>query len=929
MLLFVLVQTLFSQPAWEFKNIKDMIPSDPKVTIGKMDNGMVYYIRENKKPEKRAQLMIVVRAGSVDEDDDQNGLAHFCEHMAFNGTKHFPKQNLVNYLETVGIRFGEDLNAFTNQDQTVYMIALPTDKPELIDSCLLVLEDWAHNVSYENEEIDKERGVILEEWRLGKGADDRIEKKQRPIIYYNSKYALRDVIGDTSVLINAPHETFRKFYRDWYRPNLMAVIAVGDFDKNAMEKKIKEQFGKLKNPDVIRPKQDYPLPYHKDVKVTIATDKELQMPMVTIFMKHDPKERGTYEEYRNNFISTLATNMLNQRYAEITRKPGGPFSQFAVAQESEFVGKSRIFFFIASGKGDKIGDCASALLQEAFRVKQHGFTPTELERSKEESMRYLENAYNERDKSESQQYAMEFMRNFLKNESMPGIEVELELAKKFLPGITIEEVNDYIKKMVRDDNTVIAVSAPERPDVVLPKESDLLASFNNMKNQKLEPYVDNAITTPLLDKELTPTAIVKEAKIAELDVTELTLANGVKVVLKPTNFKNDEIQFTSFSPGGTSQYNKEDFQSARAASSIISLSGIGAFDKTQLDKYLAGKVVTVSPGIGELTEAVNGSSSVKDAETMFQLIYLSFTKPRLDMQAFNTYIEKMKNQIKDASNNPEAIFNDSVTAVTNTYNFRRMPVTEKDVDNIDMMKAYEIYKDRFADASDFTFFFVGNFEVEKFKPLIAKYLGNLPTVKRVEKLKDIGVTFPKGNIVKKVNKGIEKKSSVMMIMNGSYEFTPYNNFLFRALMSILDIRLREDLREDKGGVYGVGAWEETEKFPKGRYAVNVAFGCNPDRVEELTGQVVKQIDTMKTKLPEDKYMVKVKELLTRAYEVNLKENDYWLRKLQYAYFNNTDPKAMLELKKWIDELKPEDIKKAANKYLNTKNLLKCVLYPGK
>lgn len=908
-------------------NPKDKVPIDPKIKTGKLENGLTYYIKENKKPEKRAELLLVVNAGSVLEDDDQDGLAHFCEHMAFNGSKNFPKQALVDFLESVGVQFGPDLNAFTSQDQTVYMISLPTDRASLLDSGMLVLEDWAHNLSFEKEEIDKERGVILEEWRLGKGAEDRIDKKHRKLLYYNSKYAIRDVIGDTAVILRAPYEAFTRFYKDWYRPDLMAVVAVGDFDATVIEGKIREKFGKIKNPDKPRKKEVFTLPYHKELLVSVATDKELQMPMVTVTMKHDETEKGTYAEYRRHIVSVLAMGMLNLRYQEIVRKPDMPFNQFAFGYESYFAGKSKAFMLMASSKADKIAKSAELLLQEAFRVEQHGFTESEYDRIKKEVQRMIEKAYDERDKTESQTLAFEYMSNFLQGEVIPGIEKELEISKIMIPQITLKEVNEYIESLIRDDNTVITIGAPDREDVPLPKESEISGIFNKMKKTKLEPYVDKVVTTPLFDKELTPGAIKSEKKIKELDITELTLQNGTKVILKPTNFKNDEILFSATSPGGTSLAPDEDYLSAVYASAIINESGIANFDKDQLEKLLAGKYVSVQPSIDELSETVSGSSSAKDIETMMQLIYLTFTKPRLDFKAYNAYTDKIKNLIKDSHSNPESVFSDSVQAIYNSYHLRRMPHTEESIDKIDLGKVLDFYKDRYSDAGDFTFVFVGNFEVEKIKPLIQKYLANLPSAGRKEMWKDLGIKHPKNELYRKFNKGIEKKSAVMMTINGDYEWSLTNNFVFKAMMEVFQIKLREVLREDKGGVYGVSAWEDIQKFPKPEYSVNVYFGCNPDRVEELTGDVANQAELMKKSNPDDKDMVKVKELLSRSYEKNMKENEYWLNKLIAYYYYNEDPKQILETKKKIDKLKPEDIKNAANKYLNTTNIIKFVLFP--
>ena len=928
-LILIFVLSINAQTKFDLISMKDKIPPDPQIKIGKLSNGLTYFIKENRKPEKRMEVMLVLKAGATLEDDDQNGLAHFCEHMAFNGTKKYPKQKLIDFLESTGVKFGPDLNAFTSYDETVYMLQIPTDKPELIEQGLDVLDEWSHNVAYEDNEIDKERGVILEEWRLGKGAEDRCEKKHEKKIYYNSRYAMRDVIGDTNIILRAPYSAFTRFYHDWYRPDLMAVIAVGDFNMKDVEEKIKAHFSKLANPQKERPRTEYPMPPHKENLVSVATDKELGYPMVRIYFKRPGKEEGTYESYRENVVHSIFTQMLSKRLDEYQRKPNPPFTYYVAAWDGRFEGKSACMTLFAYTRGDAIGLCTETLLTEAFRAMQHGFTKTELERAKDESLRNMEQAYLERDKTESQNYSFEYMRNFLENEAIPGIAAELELYKKWLPDVTLEEINALSNKLVRKENTVIAISAPEKPDVKVPDDKEVLAMFNKISSSIIPAYVDEVSDKPLFSKKLKEGHIIGETKYDEIQLTELMLDNGIKVYLKPTDFKNDEIVFTSYCKGGTSLAPDKCYYSANAAASIINQSGIGEFNETQLEKKLAGKVVSVYPSIGELTEGIQGSCSPEDMETMFQLINLYFTEPRKDNESFKAYIEKQLAQVRDSKNSPRTTWQDTIRVTLNKYHFRSMPMTEEKVKEIDLDKAIKFYKDRFSDANDFSFFFVGNFEVDKIKDMLTLYLGSLPTLKKEKNWEDIRKFLPEGIINKEVHKGIEAQSYVWLTINGPFEWTLDNRYYIESLMDAFDIRLREVLREDKGGTYGVGAWDTPEHFPRDQYTINIVWGCDPKRVDELVKAVMDLIKEMKDKPLDEIYLTKVKETQKRNREVQLKENREWLSLLKSYFFYGDHPLQILEKSVRIEKLTLQDLHQAANKYFNTNNLVKVVLYPEK
>ncbi|MCX7735999.1 MAG: insulinase family protein [Candidatus Kapabacteria bacterium] len=926
-LIIVLIFTSFSQKQVNIKNLNDKIPTDPEVTIGVLDNGLKYYIKQNKKPEKRVELMLVINAGSILEDDDQDGLAHFCEHMAFNGTKSFPKLDLVNFLESTGIRFGADLNAFTSWDETVYMLTLPTDDKNLLDKGFLVLEEWAHNVLFNEKDIDEERGVILEEWRLGKGAEDRLQKKHAPIRFYNSKYAVRDIIGDTNVILRADYDAFRRFYRDWYRPNLMAVIAVGDFEKKDIEKKIKDHFGKLQNPPNPRPREKFYLGDHNDILFSIASDKELSFPNIQFISKLPQREAGTFDDYRKKLVSDLFTSMLNKRLMEIIRKPNTPLNLFAVSYEGEDVGNSRAFNLFAGTKPDKIYESFQTIVTELFRVRKFGFTPTEFERAKNEMSRNYEQMLNEKDKTESRNFAFEFYRHFINGESIPGIEFENALVKKWLPEISIDEVNKLCDVYIKRNNSVFLVSAPEKDGIKIPTETELLTAFDRIGNSEISPYVDKAPTAALFNKKLEEGKIVSKKEIKEIGVTEWKLSNGVRVVLKPTNFKNDEILFSAISPGGTSLASDEDFISAKSASSVVNKSGLANFDKNQLDKYLSDKIVNVSSNIESLSEGFRGNSSFKDLETMFQMIYLFFTDFRVDAEAVQRYIEDIKTSIENTKNSPRDLFFDSLRYALANYHFRAKPWDESMINQIQLMKIYNFYEDRYKDASDFTFFFVGSFTLDNIKPFILKYLANLPSINRNENWKDLNIRPPKGITKKSFKKGIEKQSQVFYSVYNDFHWKLEERYLLEATTEILNIKLRESLREEKGGVYGVSAYSQTEQYPKQRYSVNVYFGCNPDRVDELLGEVQNQIKDMTTKPVDQIYLTKIKEIAKRESETDLKENNYWLRNLSNFYWFKDDPKLITEKAKYINKLKADDILMAAKRYFLSPNQFQYVLYP--
>jgi len=821
----IVIYNLFlSGMAWaqvsEFSDPNSLIPIDSAITKGKYDNGLTYYIRENKKPENRAYLWLVVDAGAVLEDKDQLGLAHFVEHMAFNGTKNFAKQELIDYLESIGMQFGPEINAYTSFDETVYMLEVPTDNTEYIEKAFQILEDWAHQISFEPGEIDKERGVIIEEWREGRGAEMRMLDKQLPILFKDSRYADRLPIGKKEILEGFDHSTLIRFYRDWYRPDLMALIAVGDFDKVFISDLIKKHFAGIPLNTDSRKKDLFSVPDHDEALFAIATDPEASRTTIEVMYKSDPLTQDKIADYKRMLIERLYSRMLNFRLYELLNQADPPYI-FGYSGKTSIVRTKDIYELAAAVKEDGVERGILTLLTEANRVRQNGFTQSELDRTKNELLREIEQFYKERDKTGSDEFASEYQRNFLEKEPIPGIIYELRLSQVLIPEISLDEVNNMANTLMTEKNRVVLINAPEQTISVLPDEDRLMALFRTIDEQKVEAYVDEVSDKPLMSIMPQPSKIRKEKKHPETGLIEWKLSNGIRVVLKPTDFKNDEIQFQGFSTGGTSLISDADYYSVRSAADVISLSGVGEFDLNSLNKKLTGEVVSVFPYINELSEGVIGDASPEDMETMFQLIYLYITSPRKDSIAFKSYQTRMRGYIENRSADPENAFYDTLMVTMSQYHPRQKPLSTDILDQMDFNMTYDSYKERFADAEDFTFIFVGNFTPDKIKPFVTTYLGGLPTSKRKETWKDIGINYPEGVIKKEVVKGIESRAMVSMNFTGDAEWTRDNNYIFQSLGSVLDIKLREVIREDKSGTYGVNVSSVLNRFPKQNYKVTI------------------------------------------------------------------------------------------------------------
>ncbi|MCX6338214.1 MAG: insulinase family protein [Bacteroidetes bacterium] len=910
----------------------DKIPFNAAVKTGKLTNGLTYYIRANQKPEKKVELRLVVNAGSILEDNDQQGLAHFTEHMSFNGTKNFKKNELVSFLQSIGVDFGADLNAYTGFDETVYILPIPLSDPNNFKKGMQVLQDWASTVAFENKQIDDERGVVLEESRSGKGADDRMFRKAYPKQYEGSKYALRLPIGKDSILKAFKYDAIKRFYKDWYRPNLMAVLVVGDIDVAATEKMIQDMFGGLKNPTNPRPRTAFPVPARTKNDAMVLTDKEATNYTIQMtFSAVKTATTVTYNDYRNELlIKPLFTNMLNQRMNELAQSANPPFSFAGGGFNSYARGYESFNAYAVAGKKG-IDTAYNGLLTEIERVKRFGFTQGELERAKKSQLASLERSYNNRDKTESSRIIEEYIRHFLQQEPSPGIEAEFNIAKELLPGIQMQEVNAIANQLKQNEKVFVNIQGPEKADIILPTQVNLLSAVENASKLPVKAYEEKAIASSLLKSKPIPGNLVKETKNEVLGITELQYSNGTKVILKPTTFKQDEIIMTGFKKGGISTYGLDDKYSAENASTIIQQMGIGDFSPVDLRKFLAGKIASASIGLSAINVSAGGRSSIKDVETMFQLLYLNFTNTRKDEALFTAWKEKQKIQMQFMTADPQFAFLDSVYKVL--YDGNPLAPTQipkpSNYDKINFERSLAIYKELISDANDFTFIMVGNIDVESIKPLLATYIGSLPSKGGIGKIGDNGVRVTKGVKDFTVYKGKEQKSFILNIYSGEVPYSEDLAFKAEILSEILNIKIIEDLREKIGGIYSGGINGTVQKYPYNSYIFGLQLPCGPENVDKLKKAAAEEIEKIKTNGPEQKDLDKVKKSLMEKYTVNMKENNFWTGVLQGIYFSEKDPQRTLNYEKVVNDITVNDLKKTASLLFDGKNIIGGILQPEK
>ncbi len=904
------------------------MPVDPTVKIGKLSNGLTYYLKQNPKPEKRLLLQLAINAGSVNENDSQQGLAHFMEHMCFNGTKSWKKNDMINMLESMGVRFGDGLNAYTSYDETIYILEIPTDNPENISKGFQVMEEWAHLVSMEDTEIEKERGVILEERRLGLGADERMRLQYEPVILQGSRYAERFIIGKEEVLKNFPPDTLRAFYKSWYRPDNMALVAVGDIDLKTLEEMMNAHFARIPKAGGSINKTEYDVPDNKKPLISIVTDKEAMGFSAQVFFKYPAYKVLSIADYRRKLVEQLYNSMFSKRLSEIGMKPATPYIN-ASAYTGAFFGRvTNAYSIVVNAKENRIGESLTLVMTENERVRQHGFTLAELEREKKSILTSLESAVKDAENVESNSWAARSIDNFLNHGLLMNSSQNQEIVKSLLPGISLDDIGKLAKELITNENIAAVIVAPEKDGTKIPSKAEVIDIIKSSKGQKLDPYVETVSEAPLLPIKPKAGEIVKRVENAETGFTEVTFSNGAMVILKSTDFKNDEIIYSAYSPGGLSMVSDKDVISGQLAANILQQGGLGDFDMISLRKKLAGIRASANPSLQELTENMSGSSTVKDFETLLQLNYLWFTKPRKDPEAFKALIDKTKNSIRNLAANPQYMFMDSVMKTAYGHHPRAIMIpTDAQIDAISLDKAYEILTDRIQDASDFRFFFVGSLNIDEILPLLQTYIGGLPSIQRKETFRDVGPDLVDQVIDSKLALNSEPQSMVMMFMEGKFEYNDSDRLLFSIMMQTMNIKLREQMREEQGGVYGVSFAESLSKFPKEEYQITANWGCAPEKVDTLTQAIFGEINRIKKEGPSDVDLGKIKETVIKDYEKQLKQNGFWISALQNRYLYGNKVYGFDEYKAAVEAVTIEDVRKTAGKYLDASQYLRFVLMP--
>ena len=903
-----------------------LLPLDPAVHTGKLPNGFTYYIRHNEEPKNRVVLYLVNKVGSVLEDEDQRGLAHFMEHMSFNGTKHFPKNELVDYLQKSGVRFGADLNATTNFDETIYQLPIASDNPNLLAGGLRIMRDWAGEATLDSTEINKERGVVLEEKRLGKGAGERMQRVYYPVLMNNSRYSDRIVIGLDTVLNNFTPQTIRRFYHDWYRPDLQALIVVGDINADQMERLIKQQFSDLKNPVHERQRTNYTIPLTGKNQFVAVTDKEMTSTQCEIIIKHLTHPIKTEQDYRRMITQNLFNQMFGERYEELSRTSNPPFIDGS-AGISGFIGGLESYNAVVAAKPGELEAGLKAVWRETERVRRLGFTATELERAKMSYLSGIETAVKEKDKTPSESYVNEYVELFLKGDASPGIETEYRLTQTDLKAINLGEVNSIAKEYITNTNKDIVLLAPEKEKQSLPDEATIKSWMKSVEEETFLPYHDVMTLQPLLSEEPKAGSIHSTQKDTALGITTYLLSNGAKVLIKPTDFQNNEILFSAFAPGGTSLASDADYQSAAIAAGLISAGGAGNYNADQLSRYLEGKQLSIQPYIGERFQGFNGNSTREDLETALQLMYAYFTEPRKDTAIANTIIARSKATLVNRSDNPGSVFADTVNAILGNYSTRRTGPTLEKLEQINLDKANSFYRNRFTDAANFRFTFVGSVDTNTIKPLLEKYIGAMPATNQKETAKDLNIHIPVGRIEKTVYKGSEPKANVLMVFSGDFAYTQENNTKLDALKEALQIRLIERLREDESGVYTPGVSASTSKYPQSRYSFIIRFGCAPQNVDKLIASTLDEINKLKNDGPPQVNIDKWRAEEKTSWKTTIRSNDFWIDYLTGQLENEEDLRKIYTHLSVIDQIKPADVEQAAAQYLSGNNYIKLVLLP--
>ncbi len=903
------------------------LPVDKNVRIGQLDNGLTYYIRHNKLPENRAEFYIAQKVGSILEEPQQRGLAHFLEHMAFNGTKNFPGDDkglgVIPWCETVGIKFGTNLNAYTSIDETVYNISnAPIDRTGVLDSCLLILHDWSNYILLKDDEIDKERGVIREEWRSRNSGMLRVYTDLLPTIYQGDKYADCMPIGSIDVINNFPYKDIRDYYHKWYRPDLQGIVIVGDIDVDTVEAKLKAVFADVQKPVNPAERTYYPVTDNKEPIVAIGTDKEVDDPSIEIYFKQDAtpdSEKNNVGYLASQYMTSMISSMLNARLSELVQSANPPFTRASSYYSDFFVAKTKEAFALsASSKADGIETALKTLLQETERARRFGFTESEYARARANYLQSLESAYNEREKTKHGSYVREYVQNFLNGEPIPGIEAEYAMMNQLAPNIPLQAMNMVMQQLVPDSNQVVIIAGPAKEGLKYPTKEEVINLLKGMKDLDLQAYVDKVSDEPLMKEAPKGGKIISEKEGDIYGSTKLVLSNGVTVYVKKTDFKADEIRMKGTSLGGKSIFPDKDALNFAVMDNVIAVGGLGNFSQVDLTKVLAGKKVSVNAGLGATTENVFGTCSPKDFETMMQLTYLTFTAPRKDAEAFESFKNRMKAQLESAQANPLSSINDSLQKAMYNNHPRVVMMKPEMVDQIDYDRILEMYNDRFKDASDFTFYFVGNIDLETAKPLIAEYLGALPAINRKETFKDTKMSIRKGVYKNEYAKEQQTPTAtIVFLYSGKAPYTLKNDILLSFATQVLDMVYTEEVREKAGGTYGVNCFGDLQKYPKEQLLLQIVFQTDPAKKDKLAGIVVDELKKLAAEGPSDVHLQKVKEYMLKKYADNQKENGYWMNNLNdYFYYGMDMTEGYTDI---VNSITAKDIQKFVSDLLKQGN----------
>lgn len=929
--LFILV-ILFAFTLMAKAQMSQELPIDPQVRYGKLDNGLTYYIRHNPYPENRADFYIAQRVGSMQEEDNQAGLAHFLEHMAFNGTKHYPgRKTMLDYLEQNGAKFGLNVNAYTSFDETVYNLSdIPVVRQGVIDSCLLILHDWSGFITLDNDEIDKERSIIKEEWRTRGNAQMRIWEHQLPILFQGSKYANRLPIGSMDVVENFEHQVLKDYYHKWYRPDLQAIIVVGDIDAEAVEAKIKAMFSDIAMPANAAERIFYPVPDNEEPIIAISTDPEQVATRVTLFVKHDvvPEEvKKTQAGLVISFLKGLISQMFSDRLTEISQKADAPFGASTAYDDNYFVSKTKdAWTSIAISKEGKIDASLATLLRENERVRRFGFTDAEVERAKATLLQSYENAYNNRNKEKNDRYIREYVSSFTDSEPIPGIEYEYNFVKQFAPMINAAAVNQVAKQLINDKNVVISITGPQKDGIVYPTEEEVLNIFNTVIAEEITPYEEKLSDEPLISQLPAKGQVIKSVPDTKLDATVWTLSNGMKVIIKKTDFKDDQILMRSIAYGGTSIVPEKDVFNAQLAGAVPQIGGIGNFSATDLKKVLAGKTAQAHVAITTWNQYVNGSSSIRDLETLLQLTYLHFTAPRKDEEAFTSLLEMIKNQLKNLASEPSYIFSDSTTYAMYGNNVRAKNMKLADAEALNYDRIIEIYKEIYANPGSFVFTFVGNVDEAVLKPLVEQYLASLPSGNKDAKYGNIDYNIRKGVYANTFDQEMKTpKTSVFKAYSGTLTRNQKTEMSLSALKQVLDIVYVQTVREEEGGTYGVGTRMQINRIPEGQTLLQMMFDTDPEKVTKLTPIIDRELQKIADNGPQDADFQKVKEYMAKQFEQDVKTNEYWNNALSVYLFYNEDNYS--DYMTTLNALSKDDIQAIAKQLLSQDNRLEVIMNP--